>query len=119
MIWTVLGTIGIALATVILGVLADRRWSLLPRKETLIAAGKPRPLLPGHGPGEAAATAIVGSPGDIERLRRKQRCPRCRTEMNAIADDRVTFDDHELLVLRFACPKCSAERSVYVRRQTA
>jgi uncharacterized protein with PIN domain len=117
-IWTVLGTIGIALATVVLGMLADRKWHVIPRKETLIEAGKPTRLLAGYAPGDAAATAIASSPGEIEKLRRKQRCPKCSTEMNAIADDRVSYEEHELVVLRFSCPKCKAARSIYVRPAT-
>jgi hypothetical protein len=112
--WTVLGTIGIAMATIVMGLLADRRWGLMVRKETLLAAGKPRPQLTGLVPGDAAANAITGSPGEIELLRRKQRCPNCRTEMKAIADQRVTYEEHELLALRFACPRCTAERSIFV-----
>ena len=114
MIWTVLGTLGITLATIVVGLLADRRWSLIPRKETLLEAGKAMAQLAGQVPGGAAATAISGSPGDIEMLRRKQRCPNCRTEMKAIADDHVAHDEEQLLVLRFSCARCTTQRSIYV-----
>lgn len=111
---TILGTIGIVLATIITGMLADRKWTLLPRKETLLAAGRPPPLLPGHAAGDAPATAIAASPGDLLRLRRKQACPRCNAEMTADADDHVTYEEKELLVLRFTCPRCKTHRPIYV-----
>jgi phage FluMu protein Com len=115
LIWTVIGSIGIVVATVVAGMLVDRRWSLLPRKEELQLAAGQRPLLPGHGEGEAPATAIAASIGEIERLRRKQKCPRCKLDLDSAADDAVTYDGHPLRVLRFACPRCAGIRSVYVR----
>jgi phage FluMu protein Com len=110
----ILGTIGIVLATIVTGLLVDRRWSLLPRTDELLAAGKPRPLLPGHGAGESAGTAIAASPGDLLTLRRKQRCPRCKAEMTATADDRATYDHQDLLVLTFACPRCQTVKNIYI-----
>ena len=115
MIWTVIGSIGIVLATIIAGVLVDRRWSLLPRKEQLQLAAGQRPLLPGHGAGEAPATAITASIGEIELLRRRQLCPRCKVGLDSAADDSVTYDGHPLRVLRFTCPRCAGLRSVYVQ----
>jgi len=118
-VWTILGTLGIVAATIVAGVLADRRWSLLPRKENLQLASGTRPLLPGHGEGEAPVTAIAATIGEIERIRRKQKCPRCKVALDSAADETVTYDGAELRVLRFTCPRCSGLRSVYVREVTA
>jgi len=112
--WTVIGTILIALASVGTGLLIDRRWGVLPRNAGL-AAGKPKLL---EAPGATPASAIPASIGEIERLRRAQHCT-CRTAMDVSADgDRVTYGGHELLVLRFACARCGATRSLYVRDQS-
>ena len=119
MIWTVLGTIGVVAATIIAGMLVDRRWPLLPRKEDLQLAGGPRPLLPGFGAGEAPETAVPATIGEIERLRRKQRCPRCKIALDSAADDTVTYDGAVLRVLRFTCARCAGLRSVYVREVSA
>ncbi|MDQ3340960.1 MAG: hypothetical protein M4D80_37865, partial [Myxococcota bacterium] len=93
---TIIGTLLIVLATIGVGLLADRKWGVLPRKEKLLAAGR-RPQLPGHAPGEAPATAIDVSAGELEKLRRKK-CDACRGETDALADDHVTYDGHDLLV---------------------
>jgi hypothetical protein len=114
-IWTVLGTLGITLATVIAGMWADRRWSLLPRKEDYQLASGTQPLLPGFTEGEAPATAIRATIGEIERIRRQQRCPRCKVALDSAADASATFEGDELRVLRFTCPRCHGLRSVYVR----
>ncbi len=114
MIWTVLGTLGITFATIIAGMWADRRWTLIPRAEDLQLASGTQPLLAGHVEGETPATAIRATIGDIERLRRKQRCPRCRIALDSAADDAATHEGTELRVLRFTCPRCHGLRSVYV-----
>jgi hypothetical protein len=115
MIWTVLGTLGIVAATILAGMFVDRRWSLLPRKEDLQLAAGQRPLLPGFGAGEAPQTAVVATLGEIERIRRVQKCPRCKIALDSRADEAVTFDGNELRVLQFACARCSGIRSVYVQ----
>lgn len=112
MIWTVLGTIGIVAVTVVAGVLADRRWGLLPRKERL--APPPRPALPGHGAGEAPKTALRIRAANLAELRRTQRC--CREDMTSLPDDEVTFDGKVLGILRFSCARCARTRSLYVQR---
>jgi len=112
MIWTVLGTIGIVAITIALGILADRRWGLIPRKERLAPAV--RPALPAHAAGQAPATAIRAAAAQIENLRATQRC--CRTVMEALPDDEVAFDGKTLAILRFRCAACAATRSVYVQR---
>lgn len=114
MIWTVLGTIGVVLATILAGMWVDRRVPLLPRKEDLQLASGQQPLLPGFGEGEAPATAIEASIGEIERIRRKQKCPRCKIPLDSAANDAVEYEGKQLAVLRFTCSRCHGLRSVYV-----
>jgi hypothetical protein len=114
LIWVVLGTIAIVAATVTVGVLADRRWGLLPHPQKLLAESKPQPRLPSYAPGEAPSTAIPASPMELEKLRRRQKCPTCRAEMDALADDEATYDGRRLIVLQFRCPRCASKISVYV-----
>ncbi len=109
--WTVIGTLLVVAASIGAGVIVDRKWALLPRKKQLAGAQQKQLGSPGSEP----ATAIAGSVGELEQLRRTQRCS-CRTVMGVAADgDRVTYDGRELRVLRFACGKCGEMRSVYVR----
>ena len=115
MIWTVLGTIGVVLATILAGMWVDRRIPLLPRKEDLQLASGQQPLLPGFGAGEAPATAIEASIGEMERIRRKQKCPRCKVALDSAADDAADYEGTPLKILRFTCPRCHGLRSVYVR----
>ncbi len=115
MIWTVLGTMGVVLATILAGLWVDRRIPLLPRKEDLQLASGQQPLLPGFGAGEAPETAIEASIGEIERIRRKQKCPRCKVALDSAADDAVDYEGTQLKILRFTCPRCHGLRSVYVR----
>jgi hypothetical protein len=114
-IWTVLGTLGVVLGTIVAGMWADRRWTLLPRAEDLQLASGKQYLLPGHVEGEAPATAIDASIGDIERIRHRQKCPRCKVALDSAADDTATHEGVALRVLRFTCPRCHGLRSVYVR----
>ncbi|CAN5920311.1 hypothetical protein BH11MYX3_BH11MYX3_21170 [soil metagenome] len=118
MIWTLLGTLAIVAATIVAGLFADRRWGLLVRKEDLLLASGQRPLLASGIAGEAPATALTASIGEIERIRRKQRCPRCRIALDSAADDSITHEDAELRVLQFTCSRCGGARSVYVREVT-
>jgi hypothetical protein len=109
-VWIVIGTIAIVLATVSAGVLLDRRFGLLPRKQ--LPAG-PRHSLPGHAEGEAAATAILVSVGELERLRRRK-CPSCTTLMDVGAESAVQYEGRELRVLSFRCPQCQKHQALYV-----
>jgi hypothetical protein len=109
----ILGTILIVLATMGVGVLVDRRWSILPRKERMLAA-QPTLALPGHVPGDAPVTAIDVTAGELEMLRRA-RCSACKGDTDALADDHVTFDGSELLVVHAKCRRCGRARSTYVR----
>ena len=93
----VVGTILIVLATMGLGVVIDRK--LRPR-----AVGAPkRELL--HAPGAAPATAIASA---------ALRPPRCCIAMTETGRETVHYDERELLVVRFACPRCATMRSIYV-----
>ena len=110
---TIIGTLLIVLASVGVGLLIDRKWGVIPRKEKLLEAGRRGLKLPGYAAGEAPSTAIDVSPGELEKLRRKK-CDACRGETDALADDRVTFDGRELLVVHARCRRCSRARSTYV-----
>jgi hypothetical protein len=110
---TIIGTLLIVLATIGVGLLVDRKWGVIPRREKLLEAAR-RPKLPGHAPGEAPATALEVSAGELEKLRRKK-CDACRGETDALADDHVTYDGRDLLVLHSRCKRCGRSRSTYVR----
>jgi hypothetical protein len=109
-IWLVLGTIGVVSATIVAGVLVDRKWGLLPRPAELLA---PR-ALPGHAPGEAPATALAAGAMEIEKLRRNRRCRRCKGALDGLADDAVAYDGKQLTVLQFRCPRCEDKTFVYI-----
>ncbi|HVK84883.1 MAG TPA: hypothetical protein VM513_12280 [Kofleriaceae bacterium] len=111
--WTIVGTIVVVIATIVLGVLADRKWKLLPSPEGLREAAKPKQL-PAHGPGEAPATALPLAPEERTRLAAKQRCPRCRATMALAGDESVTYEGRELRVLAFRCTRCDGTRSLYI-----
>ncbi len=110
---TILGTIAVVIVTIALGLVLDRRFGLFPDPKRLRAAAAPKQLGAGHEAGEAPATAIAATPGQIERIRRAQR--HCRRVMDVLADSAVEYDGAVLHVLRFRCTKCRVETSVYVR----
>lgn len=114
MIGAIVGTIAIVLVTVAIGLWIDRRKPLLPRPEDFEEPAKLPP--PQHAPGEAPSTAIRASESQLANLRSSQRCTACRGTMthDAAIDDRVRYDDRDLLVLHFTCDRCSAKRSLYV-----
>ncbi|MBA3462007.1 MAG: hypothetical protein H0T46_18755 [Deltaproteobacteria bacterium] len=119
MIWTLFGTLGVVIVTVLAGMAADRRWSLLPRKENLQLAAGQRPLLTGFGAGAAPGTAIAATIGEIERIRRKQKCPRCKISLDSAAEESVEHEGQALRVLNFTCPRCGGMRSVYTREEVS
>jgi hypothetical protein len=108
----IIGTILIVLATVGIGLLIDRKWGVIPRREKLLEGGR-RFKLPGHTAGEAPGTAIDVTAGELEKLRRKK-CDVCRGETDALADDRVMFDGRELVVVHARCRRCDRIRATYV-----
>jgi hypothetical protein len=113
MIATIVGTIAIVLITVAVGLLIDRKHSILPKPTEIVADHKPEPKLPSHAAGEAPATAIRARADQLAKLR-IQRCTTCRAAMTNTDDDTVRYNERELLVLHFACTQCPSKRSLYV-----
>jgi hypothetical protein len=112
-ILVVIGTIAIVAATIAIGVLVDRKISLLPRPQELLEAGKPKQ--PRHDAGEAPATAIRARGAQLDRLRRSRRCPTCREPLVVEGDDEcVRYDDRELLVIHLRCTRCNEPHALYV-----
>ena len=109
---TIIGTLAIVLITIVVGLLVDRKRSILPKPEDLAPPERKKPPAT-HGAGEAPATAIRARPKQLGNLR-VQRCRECRAEMKNEADDRVRYNDRELVVLHFACPRCAGKRTLYV-----
>ncbi|HEY5952562.1 MAG TPA: hypothetical protein VIV40_43985 [Kofleriaceae bacterium] len=114
MVGTILGTIAIVLITVAVGLLIDRKHSILPKPTEILATPERKPP-PTHAAGEAPATAIRARAGQLEKLR-VQRCTSCRGAMTNDADDTVRYNERELVVLHFTCPKCTTKRALYVER---
>ena len=113
--------LAIVAVVVALGVVADRKFAILPRPERLLAAADAakRPA-PGKAfaAGEAPATALAPNAAALARLRASP--PRCATDSAAMAadpDDRVRFGGKELLVLRFKCPTCGVARAIYCQTE--
>ncbi len=117
MIWTILGTIAIVLAVIGIGVAVDRRWHILPRKDQLEAASRPRLAAAVraaiHAAGEAPATALEVRAAEMPSLRARP-CTACRAPTEPQPDDRVTFDGRELVVLHSRCTRCGHARSTYL-----
>ena len=114
MVGTIIGTIAIVLITIAVGLLIDRKHSILPKPTEILADDKPEPK-PSHAAGEAPATAIRARDSQLAKLR-SQRCTACSAAMANLDDDTVRYDDHDLLVLHFTCTECATKRSVYVDR---
>jgi hypothetical protein len=114
MIGAIVGTIAIVLVTVAIGLWIDRKKPLLPRPEDV--AEPPKLAPPSHAAGEAPATAIRAGESQLRSLRASQRCAACRGLMTSdpAADDRIRYDDRDMLVLHFTCTRCGARRSMYV-----
>lgn len=106
MIWTVLGTLGIVAVVIAAGVLADRRFGLVPRPRQLREAGKPGLKLPPHAPGEAPQTALAAPP-------RRVRCHACRRTALSDGDSRASYGGLHLVVRRYRCPRCAAITTIY------
>ncbi|HVK75582.1 MAG TPA: hypothetical protein VM734_19765 [Kofleriaceae bacterium] len=113
MVWIVLGTIGIVLAMVGLGVLIDRKWALLPRADELRRIEPPRPPAPPPPPpGETPATAVRADARARRRLLAQQRC--CGVAMAEVGDEPLIFDRRRIAVVRLRCATCRATRSLYI-----
>jgi hypothetical protein len=109
----IVGTIALALIAVVVGLVVDRRYPVLPRPEQLQEAPA-KPAI-AHAAGESPATAIRARESAVAKLR-VQRCQTCRAAMANDADDTVRYDERELLVLHFTCAGCGARRSLYLDR---
>ncbi len=107
----VLGTIAIVAGVIIVGVIVDRKIGILPRPEELRDSHKPRTA---YAAGEAPATAIRATAERLANLRASRRCTTCREKASCEAEERVRYDDRELLVLRFRCGTCGESRAVYI-----
>jgi hypothetical protein len=114
----ILGTIGIVIVTIGIGMLADRKLGgLLPGPQDFDdEAARERKKLVSHGAGEAPATALRVRDAQIANLRMSQRCPACRAAMRAEADDTVRYGETEMLVLHFLCEACGTKRALYIDR---
>ena len=112
----ILGTIGLVIAFIAIGLWVDRHVSILPRPEELAldpAEERQRKSLRGeHEPGAAPESAITATAAELERLVRRQR--HCRRRMEREPDDVVRYGDRMLTVLRFHCAACGARARVYV-----
>lgn len=108
---TIIGTIAIVLITITVGLLVDRKHSIVPRPTKL--APEPKPPPPPHAAGEAPATAIRARQAQVANLR-GQRCATCRASMTNTADDTVRYNERELLVLHFSCPACAHTSVLYI-----
>ena len=105
----IVGTCAIVAVVVALGVFADKRFAIVPRREVL----HPRPPAPAAG--EAPALAIRAKPAQLATLRTTQRCEGCRAALEANGpDDAIRYNDRGLAVLHFTCPSCGRKRSLYV-----
>jgi hypothetical protein len=106
-IWTVLGTIAIIGATIAIGVVIDRKVGILPRRELLLADGKPRLKLPPHAPGAAPETALATPPGEVA-------CSACEAATRLEGDSPVAYDGRALTARRYRCTRCAATTTIYV-----
>jgi hypothetical protein len=119
MLGVILGTIGIVVVTVAIGMLVDRKMRLLPGPEDFENnKARERKKLATHGAGEAPHTALRVRDEQIAKLRTSQRCSECRREMRNEADDAVRFGGADLLVLHFTCGSCGTKRALYIERVT-
>jgi hypothetical protein len=109
---TVVGTLAIVAATIVIGLLVDRKTKLLPRPKQLGIAPSPTPRRAAAG--ETPATAIRAGDAQLQRLRSGQRCATCRMELVAEPDDNARFEGGVLVLLRLRCPRCATRRTIYV-----
>ena len=108
----ILGTIGIVAAVIGLGVLIDRKWSILPRPGELAQADAKAP--PPDPPGTAPGAALRLTEKKLERALESQRCAACKARVTAGPGETIRFGDKELRVFRLTCGKCGAGRALYV-----
>jgi hypothetical protein len=108
----ILGTIGIVAAMIGLGVLIDRKWSILPRPGELAKIDPKAP--PPDPPGTAPGAALRLTEKKLERARESQRCAACKARLTAGPGETIRFGDRQLQVFRMTCENCGATRALYV-----
>jgi hypothetical protein len=108
----IVGTLIIVGVTILFAIVLERRrpkpaeeWAVQQRTVPKLALG------------EMPATAFKVGDDQLAKLRVTQRCPTCRGEMSDTGDDRVRYDERDLLVLHFACSKCQTKRTLYVEHR--
>lgn len=105
---SILGTVGVVVGTVAVGLLVDRYVTrVIPRPEDL--ARDPRR---DHAPGAAPATAIACGPRRRRWITGRQRCD-CGARMTRAGEDVARLGGRDLAVMRLRCPGCGAARSLY------
>ena len=111
MIGVIAGTLAIVAITIVFGLWATKKKGIVPTKQELLDAQKPKP--PRYAAGEAPSTAIRAGAEQLERLRTSQRCKTCRATMTVASEDTVRYGDGDLLVLDLHCT-CGARRGLYI-----
>ena len=107
----VLGTIGLVIVFVVVGVLVDRKVSLLPRPEELAQIGKPRPLI--HAAGTAPETALACTADELTAHLAKRRCA-CKGKVVRAGDhEPIRYDGRELIVVPLTCASCGTHQRCY------
>lgn len=101
----ILGTLAIVFATIAIGMFVDRKVGLLPHPDRLRRDRR----LPAPGPGEAGANPLRLTEGELARARTQV----CCGPMTALPDDAVRVGHEQVTVLRFRCPRCGKQRSLY------
>jgi hypothetical protein len=114
----IIGTLVIIIITVLVGVFLEKRSGIKLEKQNLSTEVK-RPPPAKYTLGETAATAFRVGDAQLAKLRTSQRCPECRAEMAYLDadDDRVRYDQRDLMVLHFNCPSCKSKRRLYVEHR--
>lgn len=111
MIGVVVGTLAVVGAAIAVGAWTTSQRGLVPRPDELTAPAKPRPA---YAAGEAAATAIRAGAVQLDRLRATQRCASCRARMTVAGEERVRYDERDMLVIDLRCLPCAMRRALYV-----
>ena len=113
MTWlAVLGTIAVIAGFIGIGVLVDRKWSIVPRPEQLAAGPAPPEPKQLYAPGAAAETAIAATTDELDRIVGRRR--HCRRPMERDGDEPIRYGDRALTVVRLRCPVCGEHESLYV-----
>jgi hypothetical protein len=114
-IGVVLGTLAVVGAVVVIGVLIDRRVSLLPRPEELRELDAP-PKPPPDPPGTVASAPLRLTARKLAKALVAQRCVTCRTRLDASPGEAIRFSGKELQLFRLTCATCGTGRGLYVEQ---